>query len=87
VRALRATGISRESAALAQLCEIATPTSQKFVNVRLMSGVPEKDVLRRVKHAMQRQGEFDNAEVRTQVSTGRGDRGDDELSNFLTERV
>ncbi len=38
-----------------------------------------------MEHPVQRQGEFDDAEVRAEVPAGRGDRGDDQVADLLGE--
>jgi hypothetical protein len=69
------------------MSEVAPPTGQQFVDVGLVSRIPEKDVLGGVKHAMERQGEFDDSEVGTQMTAGRRHGRDNELANLLAEYV
>ena len=63
VRALGAIGVAREAPALAQVLKPVATTGEEFVDVRLMPGVPQQDVLGGVEHPVQRQGELHDAEV------------------------
>ena len=85
VRALGAVRVPRQPTALAQARKLVASTGDQFVRVGLMARVPEQDVLGRVEHSVQCQSEFDDAEIRTEVPAGRGDRRDDQLADLLGE--
>ena len=63
VHALLATGIPREPACLAELLEPGLATGDDLVHVGLMAGVPQDGVEGRLEHAVERQGQFDCAEI------------------------
>ncbi len=85
VHAFLATRVTREPTCLSQLGEAATTPRDQFVDVRLVSGVPEDGIARRLEHAMQGKGELHRAEVRPQVTTGLGDCCHDEVANLARE--
>jgi hypothetical protein len=57
------------------------------VDVGLVSGVPHDAVARRVEVPVQRDGQLDDTEVRSEVAAGASDRGDDRLADLLREDV
>ena len=57
------------------------------MHVGLVAGVPQQDVLGRLEDPVQGEREFDDAEVRTEVSARLGDVRDDELADLLAEFV
>ena len=57
----------------------------QLVHVGLMPGVPQDDVVGRVEDPVQRQGELDVAEVRTQVAAVGLDGLDDDLADLRGE--
>jgi hypothetical protein len=63
VRTLGATRVPREAPALSKTGEVSTSTGQQFVDVGLVAGVPEQDVLGGVEHSMKSKGQFDDAQV------------------------
>ena len=81
VRALRALRIAGETAARAQLREVLT-ARQQLVDVRLVSGVEDERVRRRVEDPMEGDRELDDPEVRAEVSAGAGDVLDEELADL-----
>ena len=87
VHAFFTAGVSRKPASLAQLCKPAPSTCNQFVNVGLVPGVPQDGVAWRLEHSMQRQGELDRAEVRTQMPAGFGYRCNDEVANLTCQLV
>jgi len=50
-----------------------------------MAHVPDKFVLGRIKDTVQRNGQFDDAKIRTEMSTTLGKSGDQFLANFAGE--
>ena len=83
--ALGAARIPGKSALLAELVELLNATGEHLVDVGLMSGIPNHDVLRRPEDAMQCNGEFDHTEVRAKVAAGRRDFLDEEGPDLLRE--
>ena len=47
-----------------------------------MAGVEDDRIVRRVEHPVQRQSQLDDAEVRTEVATRRGDFVDQEVADL-----
>ena len=76
VFALLASGEARETARDAQRVETVAPSGQQFVNVALMPDVEDDPVVRRVENAVQGEGQFDDAEIRGEVTPRLSDRVD-----------
>ncbi|MEY5013212.1 MAG: hypothetical protein RLY69_927 [Verrucomicrobiota bacterium] len=57
-------------------------TGQHLVNVSLMRDIEDKLVLGRGKHAVQRDAQFDDAEVRAEVTAGLRERGDQRVPDL-----
>ena len=87
VLALSARRIPRQPALLAQVVEVRAATRQHLVDVGLVAGVEDDGVVRRVEHPVQGQGQFDDAEVGTEMSAGRSDLVDQEFTNLECEVV
>jgi hypothetical protein len=66
----------------AQRAESVRATGDDLVHVRLMPGVEHDRVPRRVENQMQRNRQFDDAEIRAQVPTALGCLLDQELPDF-----
>ena len=56
-----------------------------LVDVALMADVEDELVLRRVEDAMQRDGQFDHAEIRSEMAAGLGEDVDQLIAHFLRE--
>ena len=67
VLALGAARIAREPAGLLQPLPAVDPAGEQLVHVGLVAGVPDQRVARGVEHAVQRDGQLDDAEVRPEV--------------------
>ncbi len=63
------------------------PTRDDLVDVRLMTGVPQDRIGRRVEDPVERQRQFDRAEVRAEVATVLRDGLDDEVADLTGERI
>ena len=87
VPALLAARVARHAARLAQLRELLAAAGEDLVHVRLVAGVPEDRVGRRLEHAVQRQRQLDRAEVGTEVPGVLGDRLDDDVADLAGEFV
>ena len=79
--------VAGQAALLPQPVEAAGPAGDHLVDVRLVAGVPEDPVVRRVEDPVQGQGQLDDAEVRTEVAPGARHRGDEELADLLGQRL
>ena len=78
--------VAREAAGLAQLTELALAPGEDLVDVGLVAGVPQDDVLGRVEDPVQGDRQLDGAEVGAEVSAaGVVDGGDHELPDLLGE--
>ena len=82
---LLARGVAGQPAGLAELGEAGRAAGDDLVNVRLVPGVPEDGVARRVEHPVQGQGELDGTEVRPQVPAVLGHGGDDEVADLARQ--
>ena len=87
VPALLATRVARHAARLAQLGELCAAPGEDLVHVRLVAGVPEDRVGRRLEHAVQRQRQLDRAEIGSEVSGVLGDRFDDHVADLAGQFV
>ena len=82
VLGLRPRRVPRQAPWLAQGGEAGVPAGDDLVDVCLVAGVPEDEVLRRGEHPVERQGELDHSEVGSEVAASHGDRLHDELPNL-----
>ena len=62
-------------------------TGDQLVDVGLVAGVPQDDVVGRVEHPVQRQRELDGAEVRAEVATDPVHGVDDDGADLLGELI
>lgn len=69
VFALGSLGEAREATALAQCADAIAPPRQNLMRVGLMADIPNDNVARRVEYVVQRNGEFDHTEARSEVPT------------------
>ena len=76
-------GVARHPARLLERLEAEAAPGQQLVHVGLVAGVPQEDVAGRLEDAVQGQGQFDGAEVRSQVAAGGGHRLDDEGADLV----
>src|SRR5690606_31447675 len=84
VLGLRALRVSGEAAALAKTREVTAPGEQ-LVHVRLVTGVEDDGVARRVEDAVKGDRQLDDTEVGTEVSARLGDFRDEESADLLRE--
>ena len=84
VFAFGATRIARQAALLAQRVESVGPAGEDLVHIRLMSGIEQDRIVRRIEDAMHGEGQFDgtSTEVRAEVPTGSGDLLDEESTDL-----
>ena len=73
-----------ESASFARVTEILS-SGEEFVHVRLVAGVEDDGVFGRVEDSVHGDGEFNNTEVRPEVSTRFADRSDQKRAHFVSE--
>ena len=83
VRTLGPTGVPRHAAALPQGREATAATGQDLMDVRLMSGIPQDGVIRRVEHAMQGDGELHHPQIGTQVAPSPRHRMHQEVTDLV----
>ena len=81
IGALAALGKAGQAPLLAQGADAVTTTGQDFMRIALVRHVPDQAITRRVKHRVQRNGQFDNTQTRAQMATGFGHGG----NGFLTD--
>ena len=72
--ALAALGEATQPPAHAQRADPVTPAGQYLVRVTLVPNVPHQPVVRRIKHIMDRGGQLDHTQPRSQMSARRPDR-------------
>ena len=76
--------VAGHAARLAQRREAVGAAGDDLVDVGLVAGVPQDDVVGRVEHPVQGQGELDDAEVGAEVAAAlRRHRIDDQLAHLL----
>ena len=80
--------VARQAAGLAQVGEARLSAGHDLVDVGLMAGVPQDDVVGGIEDPVEGQGEFDRAEIGAQVTAaGRRHRVDDEIADLHRELV
>ena len=67
---------------LAQRAEPLEAAGEQLVGVRLVPGVPDDPVARRLEQPVERERDLDDAERRAEVAAGRGDGPDDRLADL-----
>jgi hypothetical protein len=85
VLALGAQQKAIEPAELTHGAKSIEPTGKHFVDVTLMADVHYETVTRGVEHAMQRNGQLHNAQVRSQVPARLRENLDQLVAHFLSE--
>ena len=85
VLGLRRARVAGQAVALPQRGEPVLPAGEDLVHVALVAGVEDHRIARRLEHPVQRDGELDHAEVRSQMTTGLADLGDQEVPDLGTE--
>ena len=85
MRALGPARVARDAVQLAQRVELVEASREQLVRVALVPHVPDDLVLRRIEHAVERQREFDHAEVRRQVAGIAGHGLDDDVAHLGRE--
>ena len=83
VFALAALGETRKAAALAQGADTVAPSGQDLVRIALVADIPDELVLRGIEHVMDRHGQFDHAEPRTEMPATGADRVDHLAAQFV----
>jgi hypothetical protein len=76
-----------DAAELSQRTEPRKATSQQLMWVRLVSGVKDDAIHRRVHHPVKGDRQLHNAEARSEMPTGNGGRGDDGGAKLLCDLV
>src|SRR5438105_31973 len=76
---------SRDAAVLPERAEVLPPSGEHLVHVRLVAGIPDELVPRRIEYAMQRYRELDRPEARGDVAAGLLHVLDGEVTDLLTE--
>ncbi len=76
VFALRALGEARQAAAHPERADAVAASGDDLVRISLMADIPDQPVVRGVEDVMQRDGEFDHAEARTEMAAGHRNRVD-----------
>jgi len=82
VGALRTGGIAGEPIGLTQRGEELSPARDHLVHIGLVPGVPDERIVRGAEDPVQRQGQFDDAEIGAQMAAGRTDTGDQLLPDL-----
>ena len=85
VFAFRALGEAAEPAALAQGADTVAAPGQDLVRIALVPDVPHQLVFRRIENIVDRRGQFDHAQTRSQMATGLADRVDHFGTQFVGE--
>ena len=86
VLGLGAARVPRQAALHPQPVEVV-PAGEELVHVRLVTGVEDDGVLRRVEHTVQGDRQLDDAEVGPEVPAGLRYRGDEEVPDLLRQLV
>ena len=79
--------VAGQPALLAQPVEVGGAAGEHLVHVGLVPGVEDDPVARRVEDPVDRDGELDDAEVRTEVPAGAGAHGDQTVADLAGQHV
>ncbi|CAB4773605.1 unannotated protein [freshwater metagenome] len=82
MRALGTTWVPRDTSTLAQEVETIRPTGQDFMNIRLVTGIKEDGVFGRVKNPMDRDRQFNHAQVGPEMATTLAHGSNQEFTNL-----
>jgi hypothetical protein len=82
VLALRLVRVAGQTAGLTQQVEALLPAGDHLVHVRLVPGVEQDPVARRVEDPVQRERHLHDAEVGPEVAAGAGHLGDQEVADL-----
>jgi len=74
-----------QSLVLADRGKAVETAGEELVDIALVADIEEKFVARRVEDSVQSEGEFHDAEVRSEVATGFGEDLDEFVANLLRE--
>ena len=85
VFAFRAQKKSVEALELPHRMKTIEPAGKNLMDIALMAYVHDKAIARCVEHAMQRNGQLDYAEIRSQMSPGLRKNFDQLIAHFLRE--
>src|SRR4029453_741480 len=85
VFAFRAQKKSVEALELTHRMKTIEPAGKHLMDIALMTDVHDKAIARRVEHTMQRNGQLDHAEIRSQMSSGLRKNFDQLIAHFLRE--
>ena len=77
-------GEPRHSSKTAQHGKQRLPPRQGLMHIALMTHIKNKAILRRIKHAMDRHGQFHRAKIRRQMSSGFRYRIQQKSAQFFT---
>ena len=69
------------------VAEPLAPAGEDFVHVGLMADVPNQPIGRKIEHAMQRERQLDDAEVRREVAAVDGARSNEQIANLTRQDV
>jgi hypothetical protein len=87
VLTFRAQGEAIQSIGGANGMETVFAPGEQFVDVTLMTDIPDKFVVRRGKNAVQGDGQFDNPEIRAEMPAVFGQFGDQLLAQFFGQSL
>ena len=80
-------GYPTDAVSLAEPLEAGLSAGHNFVDVRLVTGVPQDCVVWRFKDPVQCKCQFDRAEVRAEMARVRRNRMNDEVTNFTRQLI
>ena len=87
VRRFAAHGEAGEAAALANGGKAVASSGQYLMHVGLVADVPNEPVGGKIEHAVQRQRQLDDAQVRREVAAVDGTRSNEQLANLTCQDV
>ena len=68
---------------LTKVCERIFSAGDDFVGVALMSDIPEQFIIFKIEDVMQRQGQFNNAEIAGEMAAGFADGPENQPVNLV----
>ena len=78
--------IARKAAKLTDGMETLAAACHQFMNVCLVSNIPDQPIFRRIKHEMERQRQFDGSQIWREMPTTHRD-GFDNLAPYLRRQL
>lgn len=71
---------------LTQRAHAVAAAGQDFMRIRLMTDIPDDTIFRRIEYVVQRDGQFDRAQIGRQMTAGLGNGFEHEIAQLVGQR-